>query len=190
MRYFLLFLTLVLQLNVSGYNAYNPQENHAQKTLTSEYTNANERSDILFRYYSPEEGMYLSQDPIGLNGGMKLYGYVTNPNKYIDLLGLAKSCTSGENSKAKTGRQKHDEYKKEEAMKINDPQKFRKEYTVTLANGKKGRIDAIDFENKTIYELKPNNPKAIKRGEKQLSGYKEAMEKETGGQWKVVLDKY
>jgi RHS repeat-associated protein len=43
-----------------------------------------------FRYYSPEEGMYLSQDPIGLAGGNPtLYGYVKDVNSWIDVLGLS-----------------------------------------------------------------------------------------------------
>jgi|GEM_PF-1600461 len=43
-----------------------------------------------FRYYSPEEGMYVTaQDPIGLVGGNKLYGYVHNPNAWVDVFGLA-----------------------------------------------------------------------------------------------------
>jgi RHS repeat-associated protein len=41
-----------------------------------------------FRYYSPDEGNYLSQDPIGLEGGMKLYGYVHDLNSGLDLFGL------------------------------------------------------------------------------------------------------
>ena len=41
-----------------------------------------------FRYYSPEEGMYASQDPIGLLGGNTLYAYVTNPNDWVDVFGL------------------------------------------------------------------------------------------------------
>ena len=40
-----------------------------------------------FRYYSMEEGMYISQDPIRLNGGVELYGYVNNPNVWMDVLG-------------------------------------------------------------------------------------------------------
>jgi RHS repeat-associated protein len=40
-----------------------------------------------FRYYSSEEGMYLSKDPIGLMGGnLTLYGYVYDPNSLIDVL--------------------------------------------------------------------------------------------------------
>ncbi len=41
-----------------------------------------------FRYYAPEEGMYMSQDPIGLAGGNKLYNYVKDVNIRIDPLGL------------------------------------------------------------------------------------------------------
>jgi RHS repeat-associated protein len=41
-----------------------------------------------FRYYSPEEGIYISQDPVKLWGGNKLYAYVHDPNIYCDVLGL------------------------------------------------------------------------------------------------------
>ena len=40
-----------------------------------------------FRYYSPKMGMYVSQDPIGLAGGICLYNYVTDTNILIDWLG-------------------------------------------------------------------------------------------------------
>ena len=89
MRYLLLFLTLTLQLNLSSYNAYSLQENCVQKTLTSENTNSNERSDILFRYYDSETGTYLSQDPIGLEGGFSPYSYVHEPNSWVDVFGLS-----------------------------------------------------------------------------------------------------
>jgi RHS repeat-associated protein len=42
-----------------------------------------------FRYYDPASGNYISQDPIGLNGGTRLYGYVYNINAKIDPYGLA-----------------------------------------------------------------------------------------------------
>jgi RHS repeat-associated protein len=49
-----------------------------------------------FRYYDPSIGNYLSQDPIGLNGGMQLYSYVHNPNAWTDILGLKEEIlTSG-----------------------------------------------------------------------------------------------
>lgn len=40
------------------------------------------------RYYSPEDGRYLSQDPLRLEGGLALYGYVEDPTSWIDPLGL------------------------------------------------------------------------------------------------------
>jgi RHS repeat-associated protein len=43
-----------------------------------------------FRYYSPEEGIYLSKDPIRLNGGSVLYAYVHDTNSWVDVSGLAK----------------------------------------------------------------------------------------------------
>jgi RHS repeat-associated protein len=42
-----------------------------------------------FRYYSPEEGGYISQDPIGLHGGNELYSYVRDTNTWMDILGLS-----------------------------------------------------------------------------------------------------
>ena len=38
------------------------------------------------------------------------------------------------------------------------------------------RIDFLDIPNATIYELKPNNPRAIKVGMKQLERYKKELE--------------
>ena len=43
-----------------------------------------------FRYYSPEEGCYTQQDPIGLAGGNPtLYGYVYDTLCELDPFGLA-----------------------------------------------------------------------------------------------------
>lgn len=51
-----------------------------------------------FRYYAPEEGMYVSQDPIGLAGSLKLYSYLEDPNYLIDPLGL-KKCFADANAR-------------------------------------------------------------------------------------------
>ena len=48
-----------------------------------------------FRYYSPETGAYISQDPIGLAGGMNCYSYVHDVNTWLDILGLAKEFDFG-----------------------------------------------------------------------------------------------
>ncbi|EAM3331545.1 hypothetical protein E2V02_22450 [Salmonella enterica] len=54
------------------------------------------------RYYDPAQGRYITQDPIGLDGGLNSYSYVkNNPVNWIDPLGLAhtsgkwKDCGKG-----------------------------------------------------------------------------------------------
>ena len=43
-----------------------------------------------FRYYSPETGAYISQDPIGLeSNNPNIYGYVGDNNWWVDIFGLA-----------------------------------------------------------------------------------------------------
>ena len=42
-----------------------------------------------FRYYSPQEGMYISQDPIGIWGDIHPYSYVKSTSTALDRMGLA-----------------------------------------------------------------------------------------------------
>ena len=56
-----------------------------------------------FRYYDPDIGRFISQDPIGLAGGMNLYQYAPNPIRWIDPWGLS-SCL-GTPIKRNTARQ-------------------------------------------------------------------------------------
>ncbi|MCC6998800.1 MAG: hypothetical protein IT370_29580 [Deltaproteobacteria bacterium] len=56
------------------------------------------------------------------------------------------------------------------------PRGFKKE--VKLPSGK--RMDAYNPTKKEVRELKPNNPRAIKRGEKQVQGYCEECDEEFG----------
>ncbi|QAR31152.1 RHS repeat-associated core domain-containing protein [Ornithobacterium rhinotracheale] len=42
-----------------------------------------------FRYYSPDSGLYISQDPIGLEGNNpNFYAYVFDSNSQVDVFGL------------------------------------------------------------------------------------------------------
>ncbi len=42
----------------------------------------------LFRYYAPECGRFISQDPISIRGGLNLYAYAPNTLSWADPLGL------------------------------------------------------------------------------------------------------
>ena len=43
-----------------------------------------------FRYYKPDEGRFVNQDPIGLWGEENLYQFAPNAQEWLDVLGLAK----------------------------------------------------------------------------------------------------
>ena len=45
-----------------------------------------------FRYFDPDIGRFISQDPIGLHGGNNLYQYAPNPSGWVDPLGLSGNC--------------------------------------------------------------------------------------------------
>ncbi|WP_127560038.1 DUF6531 domain-containing protein [Saccharospirillum alexandrii] len=46
-----------------------------------------------YRFYDPDVGRYINQDPIGLLGGLNAYQYTPNPVEWVDPLGLAnKEC--------------------------------------------------------------------------------------------------
>jgi RHS repeat-associated protein len=49
-----------------------------------------------YRYYDPESGRFVSQDPIGLAGGLNAMAYAPNPTAFIDPLGLKKYVILGE----------------------------------------------------------------------------------------------
>lgn len=48
-----------------------------------------------FRYYDPDVGRYISQDPIGLDGGANLYAYAPNPSGWMDPLGWIHETAPG-----------------------------------------------------------------------------------------------
>ncbi len=50
-----------------------------------------------FRYYDPDAGRFISQDPIGLAGGINLYQYAPNPLVFYDPLGLSGKRIGSEN---------------------------------------------------------------------------------------------
>lgn len=89
-----------------------------------------------------------------------------------------KKEASGETRHTSRGRQAHKDYKPGKGY----------EKEVTLPSGK--RVDAINWKTRTVKELKPNNPRAIRRGKKQLELYKKELEEITGETWTTKLDTY
>lgn len=85
----------------------------------------------------------------------------------------------GETFHTKLGREKHRAY--------NPGEGYIKEYQ--LPSGKK--VDAVNIEKAEVRELKPNNVRAIKRGEKQVQNYvKELQELYPDRDWKWHIDVY
>jgi RHS repeat-associated protein len=54
-----------------------------------------------YRYYDPDTGRYLTQDPLWLYGGLNLYRYAPNPLTWVDPLGL--QCTIGNGIEIRKG---------------------------------------------------------------------------------------
>ena len=58
-------------------------------TLGQQYDRETELYYNRHRYYDPQQGRYITQDPIGLRGGWNVYLYTNNPVRKIDPLGLS-----------------------------------------------------------------------------------------------------
>lgn len=96
--------------------------------------------------------------------------------------GAAKTGAQYTKSSLKLGQEMHKAYK---ADAVNNITTF-KEFT-----GVKGiRPDYVDFATKTIYELKPYNPRGIQQGWKQLYNYQQRFQQKYGDYWNIVLDLY
>ena len=92
---------------------------------------------------------------------------------------LAHNKCGGESAAARRGRQVHKDWDYGPGTA--------KEYSIPGF----GRADAVDLDNHIVYELKPNNPRAIRKGLKQLDRYEEGLRKTVcNTEWKKVLVLY
>jgi RHS repeat-associated protein len=78
------------------YGPYGTTTSSVASTNKMKYTGREQDLNDLYyyrnRYYKPSTGRFISEDPIGLEGGINLYGYVGgNPVNAVDPLGLAKT---------------------------------------------------------------------------------------------------
>jgi hypothetical protein len=88
-------------------------------------------------------------------------------------------------SNLRLGQQMHKSYKAGETILNKKTKEF------VLPSGR--RIDFLDRVNGKVYELKPNNPRAIREGQKQLQRYIEELKtvpKLKDIQWEGILETY
>ena len=86
----------------------------------------------------------------------------------------------GETEAAAVGRRAHGNYGTALGEKFDTK--------VTLPSGKKP--DAVNWESREVRELKPDNARAVRRGERQVEGYRQELEKTTGEKWTSEVDTY
>lgn len=72
-------------------NVLSENNPHNLKQLGQQYDEDTELYYNWYRYYDPLLGRYITQDSIGLNGGINLYQYAPNPLSWIDPPGLNKN---------------------------------------------------------------------------------------------------
>lgn len=96
-----------------------------------------------------------------LENPVKVYNFqVEDYHTYYVASGvLVHNKCGGETSATRRGRKMHEEWDYGPGVM--------KEQTI----GTGARVDGIDWKNHIVYELKPNNPRAILRGMKQLDRY-------------------
>ena len=62
---------------------------HESFRLQNQYADRETGLDYnFFRYYDPDAGSFVNQDPIGLLGGENLYAFAANAQDWLYLLGL------------------------------------------------------------------------------------------------------
>jgi RHS repeat-associated protein len=88
-----------------------------------------------FRYYDSDIGRFVSQDPIGLAGGMNLYSYGPNPLSWVDPWGWTCWGTARKN------------YWKDEAK--NNPSAYSSNNLNRMQDGLAPKINATVINNKT-----------------------------------------
>jgi RHS repeat-associated protein len=125
----------------------------------------------------------------GISGYFEIKGLIRSwslSRGFISLLNVEKVEVTYTRSSLQFGQEMHRFYKADVANKaLGMYKEFR------LPSGK--RIDFLDAGRGIIYELKPNNPRAIRAGLNQLNAYEkelQSMPRYKGIKWQKVLDKY
>lgn len=118
-----------------------------------------------------------------VGGGMS--GGLTGPlGKALSSLkkvsSAARKARGGENAATAAGRRAHANY----GTALGSEYDMR----VRLPSGR--RPDAVNWEKHEVRELKPDNPAAVRRGERQVERYRKELEEVTGEPWTSEVDVY
>lgn len=103
-------------------------------------------------------------------------GGIKSPGRGI----LGAKSVGGESEAAAFGRRAHSNY----GTALGEAYDTK----VSLPSGKKP--DAVDWMNREVRELKPDNQRAIRRGERQVEKYRTELEQVTGQSWTSAIDTY
>ena len=102
----------------SAYQPFRLQNQYADRETGLHYN--------FFRYYEPDAGRFVNQDPIGLMGGSNFYNYSPNVQAWVDLYGLSSGCNDGDEKDSKLINQK--ELKRILDKIGTDPHAFKADY--------------------------------------------------------------
>ncbi|WP_436462649.1 RHS repeat-associated core domain-containing protein [Acinetobacter seifertii] len=75
-------------LDIKAVNEYNPFEQNNLRFQGQYYDRETELHYNRYRYYDPHSALYMSKDPIGINGGLNTSIYVRNTMQKVDPYGL------------------------------------------------------------------------------------------------------
>lgn len=154
----------------------------------------------LHRYYDPSTGQYISPDPIGISGGLRLLNYVLDPTLQTDPLGLSTisgsvaasslecgarsnvrnpttNLASGNSRAAQRGREIHGGKEWDAHLEAMNylPSKTINDSTLIP--------DGFTREGRFPVELKPATRSGIKAGTRQLKKYMRQMNVDYGELW-------
>jgi RHS repeat-associated protein len=142
----------------------------------------------LFRYYDPEQGNYISQDPIGLAGSNPtLYGYVNDPNILIDPFGLNSNPETAQAFEARIAKMPPGERViavNGKVAKVARKNGWEKDSKVTRLNGRdvykdaNGNLYAADTQHGRI---EYNDKRGRHLGEHDIDGVKHKPADASGG---------
>ncbi|WP_187410471.1 RHS repeat-associated core domain-containing protein [Saccharophagus sp. K07] len=147
-----------------------------------------------FRYYNPNTGQFITQDPIGLLGGVNNYQYAPNPVGWVDPFGLSskeESCGIATIYKIGSGREMHFAIKIETlAGTKRSTHQLGMQGTKTLVD----EFDPVGRDDVETIKIKVPNPKAaidyqermLRTADRQLAEANYEMERLTSPDYDVV----